>query len=162
MKKEKKNQTKSAAQLQEEAFREKEYHYLVCFIDSCPLRDQCLRWLVGQYSDPSRMVYTTVNPRNPQLGGEHCAMFRKNQRVMMKVGLKDSITRCPPIWNEPSVSISSVSGAVASISIPVVAIVSLPHSVNRKSSMLAAFTVGKVLSSSMVNRKTGIGKVGSL
>ena len=87
MKKEKKSQNKSAAQQQEEVFREKEYHYLVCFIDSCPLRDQCLRWLVGQYADSSRMVYTTVNPRNPKLGGEHCAMFRKNQRVIMKVGL---------------------------------------------------------------------------
>lgn len=82
-----KNQKKSASQLQEEAFREKEEHYLVCFTEVCPLREQCLRWLVGKYADDTRLVYTSVNLRNPKIGGEHCAMFRKNQRVMMKIGL---------------------------------------------------------------------------
>jgi hypothetical protein len=36
---------------QEDAFREKAGHYLVCFVDQCPLHDHCLRWLVGQYVD---------------------------------------------------------------------------------------------------------------
>lgn len=81
------HQPKSATQLQEEAFREKEAHYLVCFIDTCPLREQCLRWLVGQYVSTTPLAYKSVSPRNPQTGDEHCVMFRKNQRAMMKRGM---------------------------------------------------------------------------
>ena len=72
---------------QAEAFKEKASHYLVCFIDSCPLHGQCLRWLVGQYADPSSVSFNAINPRNQQVGGEQCIMFRKNQRVVMKRGL---------------------------------------------------------------------------
>ena len=82
------NQEKSAAELQEEAFRKKVDHYLVCFIESCPLHEQCLRWLVGQYADTMPLAYNAINPRNPVIGGEKCEMFRKNQRVKMKRGLK--------------------------------------------------------------------------
>lgn len=71
---------------QEELFREKSEHYLVCFLDHCPLREQCLRWLVGQYADPSLVVYTAINPRNPKFGGKDCEMFRLNQRAVMKRG----------------------------------------------------------------------------
>lgn len=72
---------------EEKAFREKVGNYLVCFGDHCPLHEQCLRWLVGQYVDTSLPAYTAVNPRNPQNGGEHCQEFRKKERVMMKRGL---------------------------------------------------------------------------
>lgn len=81
------NQNKSAEQLQEEVFRQKVDHYLVCFIESCPLREQCLRWLVGRYADTMPLAYNAINPRNPKIGGEKCEMFRKNQRVVMKRGL---------------------------------------------------------------------------
>ena len=74
-------------QEEESAFREKANHYLVCFADSCPLHEQCLRWLVGQYVSTDLPAYNAVNPRNPQNGGERCAMFRKKQRVMMKRGM---------------------------------------------------------------------------
>lgn len=50
MKTKKKNNVVSEL-TQEEAFRQKVGHYLVCFTDQCPLHDQCLRWLVGQYAD---------------------------------------------------------------------------------------------------------------
>lgn len=83
-----KNDTQNATQSQEEALlREKAHHYLVCFSESCPLRDDCLRWMVGQYVDPNVPAWTAVNPRNPKVGGEQCEMFRKKQRVMMKSGL---------------------------------------------------------------------------
>ncbi|SEW10438.1 hypothetical protein SAMN04487827_1543 [Prevotella sp. khp7] len=81
-----KNNTLSSTQPQE-AFREKVSHYLVCFIESCPLREQCLRWLVGQYADTMPLAYNAINPRNPKIGGEECVMFRKEQRVVMKRGL---------------------------------------------------------------------------
>lgn len=81
------NETTTAAQQQEEAFREKANHYLVCFIDQCPLHDQCLRWLVGQYADPMPLATTSINPRHPQAGTEECEMFRKKQRAIMKRGM---------------------------------------------------------------------------
>ena len=59
---------------QKEVFREKVDHYEVCFIDHCPLREQCLRWLVGQYADTTRVMFTTINQRNPMYGNEHCEM----------------------------------------------------------------------------------------
>ena len=77
----------SLAQQQEEAFRQKADHYLLCFIEHCPLRENCLRWLVAQYYDPSLMVQTSINPLNPEVGGEHCTQFRKNERIKMKRGL---------------------------------------------------------------------------
>lgn len=82
-----KNENLLATPSQEEAFREKVHHYLVCFIDSCPLREQCLRWLVGQYAPTLPYAYNAINPRNPKIGGGQCEMFRKNQRVVMKRGL---------------------------------------------------------------------------
>ena len=82
-----KNEKQSATQSQEEVFRKKAGHYLVCFSESCSLRQQCLRWLVGQYADTQPLAYNAINPRNPTIGGEKCEMFRKNQRVMMKRGL---------------------------------------------------------------------------
>lgn len=78
---------KMDAKEEERSFREKANHYLVCFVDNCPLHEQCLRWLVGQYVSTTLPAYNAVNPRNPKNGGEHCAMFRKKQRVMMKRGM---------------------------------------------------------------------------
>ena len=80
----KKQQTTSAI---EKAFRKKADNYLVCFMEQCPLHQQCLRWLVGQYADQQQAVITVVNPLNPRHGTTDCDMFRKNERVMMKVGL---------------------------------------------------------------------------
>ena len=72
---------------QEEVFRRKTRHYLVCFIESCPLRERCLRWLVGQHVETLPLAYNAINPRNPRIGGEKCEMFRENKKAMMKRGL---------------------------------------------------------------------------
>ena len=78
---------KNKQSLEEKAFRKKINNYLVCFIDNCPMHDQCLRWLVGQYADTTLPSYNAINPHNPQMGGEQCEMFRKKQRIVMKRGL---------------------------------------------------------------------------
>ena len=85
--KEKKEQQPQAMPSQEEAFREKVQHYSVCFIENCPLKEQCLHWLVGQYADPMPFVQTSMNPRNPKIGGENCEKFRPNVRAVMKKGM---------------------------------------------------------------------------
>ena len=72
---------------QEEVFREKTHHYLMCFIESCPLREQCLHWLVGLYGDTMPYAQVSMNPRNPKVGGENCEKFRPNVRVILKKGM---------------------------------------------------------------------------
>ena len=74
---------------QEETFRDKVDHYMVCFLDHCPLREQCLRWLVGQYADTTRVVFSSINPRNPNFAKEDCTMFRPNRKAMMKRGFSN-------------------------------------------------------------------------
>ena len=36
--------------------------YTVCYADTCPLRTQCLRWLVGQQMPHTYSSYRCVNP----------------------------------------------------------------------------------------------------
>ena len=43
--------------LSEAQMREKASHYLVYYVDQCPLHEQCLRWLLGPYTDPEESVY---------------------------------------------------------------------------------------------------------
>ena len=81
------NEKQEATKTQEEAFREKAGHYLKCFIESCPLKEQCLHWLVGQYADTLPFVQTSMNPRNPQIGGEGCVKYRPNVRAIKKKGM---------------------------------------------------------------------------
>ena len=89
------NTTAELQEEEEEAFRKKANHYLVCFIDSCPLHGQCLRWLTGQYINPKLPAYNAINPRNPENGCDHCPMFRKKQRVMMKRGMTNLYHEMP-------------------------------------------------------------------
>ena len=71
---------------QETAFRAKADTYLLCFVAQCPLRDQCLRWLVGRYADPSLFGLMSVNPFYETVGTQQCSLFRSSQRVMLKYG----------------------------------------------------------------------------
>ena len=86
---------KSATELQEEELKKKAKSYLVCFIESCPLHDQCLRWLVGRYADPRLPAFNAVNPVNSRNGGEECRMFRRAQRVVMKRGFTNMYHEMP-------------------------------------------------------------------
>ena len=63
---------------QEEIFRQKAPHYLLCFIEHCPLREHCLRWLVGQQADPTVVKVGCVNPLLAQAGTERCPQYREN------------------------------------------------------------------------------------
>lgn len=90
MKESKKRQQSSTVARQPDAdiFRRKADHYLVCFHDQCPRREQCLRWLAGCHVDPQLVSTVSVNLRNPQVGGEQCVLFRPKVRVTMKRGMK--------------------------------------------------------------------------
>lgn len=63
---------------QEEIFRQKAPHYLLCFIERCPLREHCLRWLVGRQADATTVSVTSVNPLLAQAGTDQCPQYREN------------------------------------------------------------------------------------
>lgn len=86
---------KTAPLSEEQAFRQKADSYLVCFLDHCPQRSQCLRWLVGQYVSERPYAWTAISPRHPQAATESCEMFRKNVRIVMKRGFKNLYREMP-------------------------------------------------------------------
>lgn len=77
----------SEAAQEEIIFRMKADSYTPCFIETCAKREQCLRWLVGQYADARLLCLTSVNPRNAQLQAGDCQMYREKVRVVMKLGM---------------------------------------------------------------------------
>jgi len=83
--------TKKTAKLpgnetEEEQFRKKSDHYIICFIERCPLKEQCLRHIVGQYATDWPLVLPSVSPLKAGFEGEHCTLFRKKERKIMKRG----------------------------------------------------------------------------
>lgn len=70
---------KKQKKTQEEIFRERAPHYLVCHIERCPLRDHCLRWLVGRYADSRPLAVNSVNPLHPQVATQECPLYRENR-----------------------------------------------------------------------------------
>ena len=84
---EKKKDIDVAPRQEADIMREKAENYLVCFIDSCPLRESCLRWVAGQYVDSKLMARTAINPRNPLMGVEGCPKYREKVCVKMMRGM---------------------------------------------------------------------------
>ena len=72
---------------QEEAFREQAPHYVVCFVNECPLKNECLHYLVGQYVSPQAEVHMSVNPHYPHVATTSCELFRPNEKTVMKKGM---------------------------------------------------------------------------
>ena len=52
--------------------------YTVCYIESCPLRDHCLRWLVGQHLPNTASTYRCVNPHFEGVAEDIRNLFRKS------------------------------------------------------------------------------------
>lgn len=72
---------------QEEIFREKSEHYLLCYINQCERHETCLRWLVGQQSKKEAIVTESVNPMNPDVKAGKCPMYRENNTASYAVGM---------------------------------------------------------------------------
>lgn len=70
-----------------EIFRKKVPNYLICFNDHCSRKEQCLRYLVGQYVDDSQLSCRSVNPRHRQVTAGQCPLFRQYQKVLKKRGM---------------------------------------------------------------------------
>ena len=72
---------------QEEIFREKSEHYLLCYVNECARRETCLRWLVGQQSKKEAIVTESVNPMNPEVKEGKCPMYRENTTASYAIGM---------------------------------------------------------------------------
>ena len=73
---------------EQEIFRkEAESGYLVCFAEQCPLKEQCLRYLVGQQMPDTRSSYHCVNLRYQDVGTEQCSLFRNSKKVKFAKGM---------------------------------------------------------------------------
>ncbi len=50
--------------------------YLMCFMNHCPLREQCLHWQVGHHMPQNPPTCICVNPHGEQVATENCKLFR--------------------------------------------------------------------------------------
>lgn len=77
--------------------------YTVCYADQCPLRSQCLRWLVGQQVPDTYSSYRCVNPHFEGVATNKCPMYRTDQKVRYAKGMTHIFTSDMPKRVEPAV-----------------------------------------------------------
>ena len=66
--------------------------YTVCYIDACPLRTQCLRWLAGPYVPHDHSTYRCVNPHFEGVASAECPLYRNDQKVRFAKGMLHTFT----------------------------------------------------------------------
>ena len=89
---------------EQEIFKKKaENGYTVCFAEQCPLKEQCLRYLVGQQMPDTRSFYHCVNPRYQDVGTERCSLFRSSKKVKFAKGMMHIFNADMPRRVEPFV-----------------------------------------------------------
>ena len=77
--------------------------YTVCYAADCPLRQQCLRWKVGQQMPPSVSTYHCVNPKHASVATDKCPLYRNDQKVRFAKGMLHTFTNNMPRKVEPTV-----------------------------------------------------------
>ena len=80
---------------EKEVFTEKAKTYVVCNSNECPIRNHCLRRMLSTYVRRDRLVQDCVNVLNPETETTTCPMFRSDQHVMMKRGMKTFYDEMP-------------------------------------------------------------------
>ena len=77
--------------------------YTVCYVDECPLRNQCLRWQVGPHVPNTHSTYRCVNPHFEGVASTECPMYRSDQKVRFAKGMLHTFTDDMPKRVEPAV-----------------------------------------------------------
>ena len=77
--------------------------YTVCYVDECPLRNQCLRWQVGPHVPNTHSTYRCVNPHFEGVATTECSMYRNDQKVRFARGMLHIFTGDMPKRVEPAV-----------------------------------------------------------
>ena len=74
-------------------FSEKTGNFLMCFNSDCAMRNECLRYAVGQQIAQKRKWGLTVFPT--VLHDEQCEYFQKNEQVKLAYGFHQLYTNIP-------------------------------------------------------------------
>ena len=77
--------------------------YTVCFMNQCPLHEQCLRWMVGQSMPKDKEICQCVNPYLNGVATEQCVKYRPAQKVLMAKGMENIFTDDMPRRLEPAI-----------------------------------------------------------
>lgn len=83
--------------------------YTVCYVENCPLRDGCLRWLVGQQMPQTAETYRCVNPNYEGVGSQQCSQYRNSQKARFAKGMLHTFTDDMPRSVEPAVRMGIIS-----------------------------------------------------
>ena len=82
--------------------------YTVCYQDQCPLRTECLRWLIGQHVPNTARTYSCVNPHFEGVATADCPMYRSDQKVRFAKGMTHIFTSDMPKRVENDVRMSII------------------------------------------------------
>ena len=77
--------------------------YTVCYVEGCPLCNQCMRWLVGQHVPHTASSYRCVNPHFKGVATAECPMYRSDQKIRFARGMTHTFTGDMPKRLEPAV-----------------------------------------------------------
>ena len=89
---------------EQEIFRAKAKDgYTVCFAEQCPMKERCLRYLVGQQMSDTRSTYHCVNPSYQDVATEQCQLYRNSEKVKFAKGMKNIFNAEMPRKVEPFV-----------------------------------------------------------
>ena len=88
---------------QELFIRQAKSGYTVCFAEGCPLREHCLRWMVGSVMPDSVGTYRCVNLKSDGVATQHCLQYRDSQKVRFAKGMLHTFTDAMPRCVEPAV-----------------------------------------------------------
>ena len=95
---------------EQEIFKKKAISgYTVCFAEQCPLKEQCLRWKVGEQMPNTESYYNCVNPHYQDVGTEHCSLFRNKEKVKFAKGMMHIFNDKMPRGLEPAVRYGLIS-----------------------------------------------------
>ena len=86
------NQTLSYEQ---SLLRERSRHYLLCYNATCPRKDHCLHWLVGQWASDDTLYATVVNPYRKDVVAGTCTDYCSNAKVKMARGMLNFYENIP-------------------------------------------------------------------
>lgn len=95
--------------LSEAQLREKASHYLVCYVEQCPLHESCLRWKLGPYTDPEEHVIMCQNPMDQHATDGHCVNYRNATPLRMPLGMKQAFYHDMPYHMERDIKDTLIS-----------------------------------------------------
>lgn len=87
--------SKQTLSYEQSLLRERSRHYLLCYNATCPRKDHCLHWLVGQWASDDTLYATVVNPYRKDVVAGTCTDYCSNAKVKMARGMLNFYENIP-------------------------------------------------------------------